>query len=671
MKRLHIKIYIGIALLTLFLTGGCNKILNETPRGSFTPQYFQSANGVLGGITSLYASLRNLWGNLYYWDACQVGTDETTWGASGAGGASFQKFDFSIQGLVPIPSSDYEVGLLWGNAFPYINTASGVIENGVKAGVSASYIAEARFFRAFYYFQMVQTYGGVPLDLGAGRLKFNTNAVQNSVRDSVSIVYTKGVFPDLLQAITDLSSTQRTTGAVTKQVAQLFLAKAYLTYGWWLENPNNIPSYPVEAGGNGTPRTDPDGHNPAWYYQQAYNIAVSAIQTPGSYGLQSTYYDVNVGSNDRNNECMLYADHTQLNAQYAVSSLTYGSGGSPDNFACWCQTWNYTSITSSKSSGSWTSVNSVQRASTQWGGRPWVRTAPPIEVFTKTFADKTNDSRYDGTFVSVYRCNQNEAGITAQLYNANYLPIYEGSAVLTFLGADSAGVDYSNSVYKSSVGAGVLPGRADFVISPSAYNRIVYPGIWKINEYRTDNGTGLGNPNAGSTRPYVIAKFSELFFIAAEAAVKGATTSPVTGTYANDGTARGLINVIRARAGKWKFSNANNATYVADNSAAMVAATPATITIGYILAERSREFYGEGYRVFDLKRVQRWGLDNQEGYNYSTYTIGGTAYTSHTPTTYSRYITAPYYLFPIPQGQIDLMQVSAAVKKAYQNPAYQ
>jgi len=39
--------------------------------------------------------------------------------------------------------------VLWGTAFSNINTASGVIENGQEAGVAASLIAEARFFRAF------------------------------------------------------------------------------------------------------------------------------------------------------------------------------------------------------------------------------------------------------------------------------------------------------------------------------------------------------------------------------------------------------------------------------------------------------------------------------------------------------------------------------------------
>ena len=36
--------------------------------------------------------------------------------------------------------------------------------------------------------------------------------------------------------------------------------------------------------------------------------------------------------------------------------------------------------------------------------------APPLGVFTKTFADKVNDSRYDGTFTTVYRGNWSTAG---------------------------------------------------------------------------------------------------------------------------------------------------------------------------------------------------------------------------------------------------------------------
>src|SRR5690606_28328844 len=117
------------------------------------------------------------------------------------------------------------------------------------------------------YFLLVQTFGGVPLDLGSGELKFNNTATRTSVRNTVPEVYTKAIFPDLLKAVADLPAAPRVKGAATKTLARLYLAKAYLTYGWWLQNPNNIPTYPETA------RTDPDGHDAAWYFQQAYNVA--------------------------------------------------------------------------------------------------------------------------------------------------------------------------------------------------------------------------------------------------------------------------------------------------------------------------------------------------------------------------------------------------------------
>jgi hypothetical protein len=282
---------------------------------------------------------------------------------------------------------------------------------------------------------------------------------------------------------------------------------------------------------------------------------------------------------------------------------------------------------------------------------------PTIEAITNTFADKTNDSRYDGTFVTVYRGNWDKAGDATPTYvNANGMAVAPGDAILTFLDTDES-VIYPVGAGTSNIGAGTLAGRADWVIAPSGISRIVYPGLWKLGTYRTDNGSGLGQPNGAITRPWNIAKFSELYFIAAEAAVKGATTQIGF-------TARDLINVIRERAGKWRWDNNGNVAKIADNSAAMIAATPATIDINYILEERSREYYGEGYRWFDLVRTQKWAEIA------GSYSICGSSKGDHTPIYVTRTIQDQHYLRPIPQGQIDRMAMSAEEKAAYQNPGY-
>ncbi|KAA6325274.1 hypothetical protein EZS27_025493, partial [termite gut metagenome] len=543
--------------------------------------------------------------------------------------------------------------VLWNNAFSNINTASGVIENAEAVELAPSLVAEARFFRAFDYFWLVQTFGGVPLDLGSGNLKFNGVPSRISTRNTVPEVYTIGIFPDLKQAVNDLPDSPRLVGTATKTLARLYLAKAYLTYGWWLQNPKNIPTYPE------TPRTDPDGHDAAWYFQEAYNVATEAIASPGPFGLQPTYYNVHLAQNDRNNEILLFADHTNASEYYNGGiSFSYANGEAPDNFASWMVTPQSENIKSTLTSGGTYDFSSVRREAAQWGGRPWTRMAPPIGVFENTFADKTNDSRYDGTFTTVFRGNWNKAGVTnSTIYNANNLPVSVGDAILTFLPDETlaSSITYPSGNGSSGVGAGVIPGRADWVISPRGINRQYYPGLWKIGTYRTDNGTGLGTPNGSTCRPFDIAKFSELYLIAAEAAVKGATTK--TGQSERD-----LVNVVRARAGKWSFSNAENAPKEEDHSADMIAATPTTININYILAERSREFFGEGYRWFDLVRTQTW--EEIAG----TYEIAETG--THTPILSTRTIQPYHYLRPIPQAQTDRLEISNDEKKAYQNPGY-
>ena len=651
----------GLASLALLTLGSCSDILDEQPRTDFDPNFFTQQGGVEGGLTALYAHLRDTYGQGYYYNNCETGTDEYTYG-QGAD-ANFKDADLSGAGSLTPESSRSDV--LWNSSFTYINTASGVIENGTAAGMAESLLSEARFFRAFDYFRLVQMFGGVPLDLGSGELKFNITPARVSKRNTVPEVYTKAIFPDLLIAIENLPESGRVTGGVTKTAARLVLAQAYLTYGWWLENPNDIPTYPE------CDRVDPDGHDAQWYFQAAYDTALEGIQNPGPFALQPTFYDVHLGSNDRNNEILLYADHTENSEEYNGGSLSYGSGGAPDNFASWMVAWSYDTMTALRGDDTSTSFTPVLRAATQDLGRPWVRMAPPQEVFKNTFADKTYDSRYDGTFTTVFRSNWNLSADYADLQTAinpyNKLEIRLGEPVMTFLDEDIPGIKYLTAEelatdkdkghFGNSVGGGWLPDRPDYVVGPSAISRRKFPILWKLGPYRTDNNGTIGQPNAGSTRPFNILKFSELYFAAAEAAVKGAQTQP-------NYSARELINKIRGRAGVWRFSNAKNEVYEEDFSQEMKDATPQTITIDYILDELSREYFGEGHRWFDLVRTQTWAE------RAATYTIADINWDSHEPQTFTRDIPKEYYLRPIPQSQLDAMEMTAEERDAFQNPGY-
>ena len=194
---------------------------------------------------------------------------------------------------------------------------------------------------------------------------------------------------------------------------------------------------------------------------------------------------------DRNMEILLYADHTQEDEYYNGGSLSYGGGGAPDNFAGWMMNWNYTDARSADNQAV------INRIAEQCYGRPWTRIAPPLGVFTKTFADKVNDSRYDGTFTTVYRGNWSTAGQNWEsVTNANGMKVKEREPIFSFVFQDMDKIDYAGEGSKSNLGAGTLPGRADWVLGLDAVGRYVYPGLWKLGPYRTDNGSGAGQPNA-------------------------------------------------------------------------------------------------------------------------------------------------------------------------------
>ena len=424
MKTKSIKYILAAGLVCCGLSTtftSCGNVLDEQPRSQFDPTFFTTKAGIEGGLTSLYAHLRFFYGNGYYLNSLETGTDEYTYAQSADG--NFKDADLS--GVGQMTPSNSIAGGCWDAAFANINTASGIIENGAAAGIDDALLAEAYFFRAFDYFILVQTYGGVPLDLGAGELKFNTSTVRTSVRNTVPEVY-EAIFSDLKKAVADLPENPRLTGTATKNLARLYLSKAYLTYAWWLENPNNIPTYP---------ECTRESNKANEYFSLAYETAKTAINNPGPYALQPTFYDVNVATNDRNSEIMLYADHDE-DEKFGNGGVGYGwgSGGSPENFAYWMETWNYTEMIAKDPSGN--SINPVQREAVQGLGRPWTRMAPVADAFIEggvwEDAVKAIDSRYDATFTLSYFTNWDKAGNTAPyVIGANGLQVKPNEAYFT------------------------------------------------------------------------------------------------------------------------------------------------------------------------------------------------------------------------------------------------
>jgi hypothetical protein len=85
-------------------------------------------------------------------------------------------------------------------------------------------IAEARFLRAYYHFELVKWFGAIPLK---GDKRFSLNDEKTIPRSSVDDVYAT-IESDLLFAVQYLNPTAAQSGRATKGAAQALLGKAYL-----------------------------------------------------------------------------------------------------------------------------------------------------------------------------------------------------------------------------------------------------------------------------------------------------------------------------------------------------------------------------------------------------------------------------------------------------------
>ncbi|HCK25488.1 MAG TPA: RagB/SusD family nutrient uptake outer membrane protein, partial [Bacteroides graminisolvens] len=71
MKKILYKMrYVGITSAMIFLATSCSDILDEQPRSIYEPGFLKTENGIYGGVTSMYAHLRYIYGQAYYYNAC-------------------------------------------------------------------------------------------------------------------------------------------------------------------------------------------------------------------------------------------------------------------------------------------------------------------------------------------------------------------------------------------------------------------------------------------------------------------------------------------------------------------------------------------------------------------------------------------------------------------------
>ncbi len=235
MKKI-LRLFLIVTTLPVFYSQlGCSKFLDRKPLG-------QAINGDIaqGGVQSqvfgLYSSTR-LWGmtGLAFLTMHAARADDDY--NSTAGDGSDQQ---DIVDNFKYVKDHWSLNNLWDDHFSFIEQATGIVHDvdSAFAHDPASIVneAEARFLRAYAYFDLVRDYGEVPIFTK----KVYTPADAIVPKSSVSDVYAF-IDADLQYAIQNLPETWSTQylGRATKGAALGLQAKTYLYRQQW---PNALTS---------------------------------------------------------------------------------------------------------------------------------------------------------------------------------------------------------------------------------------------------------------------------------------------------------------------------------------------------------------------------------------------------------------------------------------------
>ncbi|MEH6658548.1 RagB/SusD family nutrient uptake outer membrane protein [Leeuwenhoekiella marinoflava] len=216
-----IKIHLGfIAMLASAVFVACGDDFVEVdPINENSEDFFNSEEDYQEALVGAYDLLQATYLNVMLGE---IASDNTlSGGESATDSPGIQQIDNMTHTPVNQQLRD-----LWGWMFAGVNRANYILEFQDKTDFSGKdqVIAQARFLRAYYYFELVKWFGDVPLAVDQ-RLLFGDQF--NVDRTPKAEVYAQ-IEQDLIFAAETLPATQAEQGRITSGAAQALLGKAYL-----------------------------------------------------------------------------------------------------------------------------------------------------------------------------------------------------------------------------------------------------------------------------------------------------------------------------------------------------------------------------------------------------------------------------------------------------------
>jgi len=271
-------LYKGFLILSLSVVSfSCQKFLDDKPKTSLTTGNSYStasdAEAALNGCYNIFYS-----SDYYQWEYVMLG-DVGSDNAYPGGNNEETFFDYNRHNL---PTSNHHNYVNWGALYRGIARSNilldkiNIITDGaLTADRKKQIIGEASFLRAFNYYQLVKTYGGVPLELSSNTAD---PAITRKARATEKEVYDQ-IVKDLELAVTNLPDNYGSVASVNKVRATKGSANAMLAKVW-------------------AQRSDRD-------YAKVLTYANLVINGGGAYSLSSNYADLFDGAHYFNSESIL------------------------------------------------------------------------------------------------------------------------------------------------------------------------------------------------------------------------------------------------------------------------------------------------------------------------------------------------------------------------------
>ena len=339
MKRLFVTTSIGaVGLFTLLLVPlqGCTD-LTETPISSITPSnFFHTEGEALAALAGVYAQLRGTLDD--YYNVSEITTDEMVVPTRGSdwydNGTWLEIHRQTWSANSPATLSFFNGA--WNTAYAGVARANGLLDALQHASVpnQARIEAEVRFLRAFYYYLLMDLYGGVPIATST-ELKAEARATRDSTFRFIE--------SELWAVRADLPLTwdAGNRGRITRGAADALLASMYL-------NARVFKSEGAGAGGinatgyNSCLGVTVSGGKDAC---QAAIDAADSIINSGAYTLASSFSQNFTADNNVSPENIFvvkFAAADGLGLNFVMRALHYNQfNPSPWNgFAALAQTYN-------------------------------------------------------------------------------------------------------------------------------------------------------------------------------------------------------------------------------------------------------------------------------------------------------------------------------------------